>query len=130
MLQMATVDFQGFPATIGKSVRHERDMVIEKKEGKQWSARMIKGDTILEIQGKIAAQEFVLKATLQMLHQLAPEAGIQSAMKQIVSNSVRRANVEGTEPDQVKAEMVGYVETYALQIIDAGFGASPAKPVQ
>ncbi|SIT56866.1 hypothetical protein BQ8794_30315 [Mesorhizobium prunaredense] len=25
MLQTATVDFQGFPATIGRSTRHERD---------------------------------------------------------------------------------------------------------
>ncbi|RXT34343.1 hypothetical protein B5V01_35660 [Mesorhizobium erdmanii] len=33
MLQITTVDFQGFPATIGKSLRHERDMKTEGEGG-------------------------------------------------------------------------------------------------
>jgi hypothetical protein len=48
VLQTATVDFQGFPATIGKSVRHARDM--------QWEGFMRKFGISITSAAMVAAQ--------------------------------------------------------------------------
>ncbi|RVU17719.1 hypothetical protein [Methylobacterium oryzihabitans] len=87
---------------------------------------MIEDNLVLQIQGRLSAQEFVLKSLINAVGQLAPNSGIQSALMKIVSNSVRNANVDAESQD-LSAEMREYVEKYALQIIEAGFNARPAK---
>jgi hypothetical protein len=85
----------------------------------------VEADTMLRIQGQLAAQEFVLKIIVNVMGQLAPNSGMQSAMHQILSNSLRAAAVNAADPADTE-ELRAYVLQYAQQIIDAGFGARPA----
>lgn len=84
----------------------------------------VKDDIFLNLQGRVAAQEFVLKITLNVLQQLAPQANMQQAMHQMLAGSVAAASFDG---DQSQAgEMRAFIREYGAQIIDAGFGAKPA----
>jgi hypothetical protein len=86
---------------------------------------MIENDPFLRVQAQLAAQEYVMKIMIQMLSQLAPNSGMQTAMHQMLDNSIKAANINTDDPAQTEA-LRQYVHTYARQIIDTGFGARPA----
>lgn len=82
-------------------------------------------DPFLQVQARLAAQEYVLKIILNSLLQLHPRAGLEPAMRRMLDNSVNAANYEG-DP-QIQAEMRKAVQDYGHQILSAGFGARPAS---
>lgn len=82
-------------------------------------------DPLAAMQARIAAQEYVLKFALQVMHQLAPNSGMQAAMHEMLANSLEHANFEG--PPSLKDDVMSLVRTHAAQIIDAGFGAKPVS---
>ncbi|MCJ2042895.1 hypothetical protein MKK55_28690 [Methylobacterium sp. J-059] len=82
-------------------------------------------DPFLEVQGKLAAMEYVNKITLQVLHQLYPNANLQQAMLTMLENSVAHAKIEGSNPQSGNV-LRAFVKDYGAQIINAGFGARAA----
>ena len=87
---------------------------------------MIPNDPLLQLQVKSAAQEYVLKFVLQALHQILPHSNLQSAMHEMLQNSIASMTIEGNasaSPEELRQA----VRAHAAQIIDAGIGAVPAQ---
>ena len=83
-------------------------------------------DTFTQLNIENAAREFVLKALINTVHQIAPQAGLGPALKQMIDNSTSNMTVNGAPSEADAQAMRQAVNAHAHSIIDAGVGARQA----